>query len=124
MLNTLLVAVAVTAGLVALIGVPLRAWQFRSGRFRSEIPRNALARASFSMFAVLFLVPNLVAWAYALYIAHLDFTCLEACETARARTAVTVGFLGCAYALLEGFLFAARRRVPGDTRRARRRFRV
>jgi hypothetical protein len=124
MLNTFLVAAAVTAGLIALIGVPLRAWQFQTGRFRSDIPRNAVARASFSVFAVLFLLPNLVAWAYALYIAHVDFTCLEACEAARVRTTITIGFLGCAYVLLEGFLFAARRRVPGDTPRARRRFRT
>src|SRR5688572_17171038 len=124
MLDTFFVAVAVTAGLIALIGVPLRAWQFQTGRFRSEIPRHALARATFTVFAVLFLVPNLVAWAYAMYTAHVDFTCLEACEAARVRTAVTIGMLGCAYALLEGFLFTARRRVPGDTPRAPRQLRM
>jgi hypothetical protein len=111
MLDTLLVAIAVTAGLIALIGVPLRAWQFHSGRFRAEIPRHAVARATFSVFAVLFLVPNLAAWAYALYTAHLDFTCLDACEPVRARTAITIGMLGCAYMLLEGFLLTARRRI-------------
>ena len=124
MLDTLLVALAVTAGLIALVGVPLRAWQFHAGRFRSEIPRHALARATFSVFAVLFLIPNLVAWAYTVYTAHVDFTCLEACEAARVRTSITIGMLGCAYALLEGFLFAARRRVAGDTPRAGRRFRI
>ena len=124
MLDTLLVAAAVTAGLIALVGVPLRAWQFHTGRFRSEIPRHALARASFSVFAVLFLVPNLLAWAYALYVAHVDLACLEACEAARVRTTVTIGMLGCAYALLEGFLFTARRRVSGAPSRAGRRFRV
>lgn len=113
MLNTLLVSVAVTAGLVALMGVPLRAWQFHTGRFRSQIPRHAVARVTFSVFGVLFLVPNLLAWVYALYTAHLDFTCIEACDPARVRTIVTIGMLGCAYALLEGFLFTARRRVPG-----------
>ena len=124
MLDSLLVAVAVTAGLIALVGVPLRAWQFHTGRFRSEIPRHALARASFSVFAVLFLVPNLLAWAYTVHTAHVDLTCLENCEAARVRTAITVGMLGCAYALLEGFLFTARRRVSGDTPRAPRRFRI
>jgi hypothetical protein len=124
MLDTLLVAVAVTTGLIALVGVPLRAWQFHAGRFRSEIPRHALARATFSVFAVLFLVPNLVVWAYTLYTAHVDFTCLEACEVARVRTTITIGMLGCAYALLEGFLFTARRRVTDGTARAGRRFRI
>ena len=113
MLNTLLVGVAVTAGLIALVGVPLRAWQFQTGRFRPDIPRHALARATFSVFAVLFLVPNLAAWAYAVYTAHADFTCLESCEAARMRSTITIGMLGCAYALLEGFLFTARRRARG-----------
>jgi hypothetical protein len=109
MLNNILVAVAIAAGAIALAGVPLRAWQFHTGRFRSQIPRHALARASFSLFAVVFLVPNLLAWAYTLYIAYADFTCLDACAPARIRTAVCVGMLGCAYALLEGFLLTARR---------------
>lgn len=113
MLDTLLVSVAVTAGLVALVGVPLRAWQFHTGQFRSQIPHHALARATFSVCAVLFLLPNLLAWVYAVYTAHLDFTCADACAPAGVRTTVTIGMLGCAYVLLEGFLFTARRRVPG-----------
>jgi hypothetical protein len=124
MLDTLLVAAAVTAGLIALVGVPLRAWQFHTGRFRSEIPHYALARATFSVLAVLFLVPNLIVWAYTVYTAHVDFACLEACEVARVRTTVTIGMLGCAYALLEGFLLTARRRISGGTARAGRRFRI
>lgn len=110
MLNNILVAIAIAAGVIALAGVPLRAWQFHTGHFRSQIPQHVLARATFSLFAVMFLVPNLIAWAYTLYIAYADFTCIEACAPARIRTAVAVGMLGCAYALLEGFLLTARRR--------------
>ena len=113
MLNELLVAVAIGAGVLALGGVPLRAWQFHTGRFRSQIPPHALARATFTLFAGVFLIPNLIAWAYALYIAYGDLTCVEACAPARIRTAVAVGMLGCAYALLEGFLLTARRRGAG-----------
>jgi hypothetical protein len=107
MLNNLLVAITIAAGVIALAGVPLRAWQFHTGRFRSRIPRHALARATFSLFAVLFLVPNLIAWAYTLYIVYTDLTCVGACAPPGVRTAVAVGMLGCAYALLEGFLFTA-----------------
>ena len=110
MLNDILVAVAIIAGVIALAGVPLRAWQFHSGRFRSQIPQHALARATFSLFAAGFLVPNLLAWGYALYTAYADLTCVESCAPARIRTAVVVGMLGCAYALLEGFLLTARHR--------------
>jgi hypothetical protein len=112
-LNNILVAVAIAAGVIAIAGVPLRAWQFHTGQFRSQIPQHVLARATFSLFAVVFLIPNLIAWAYALYITYADFTCLEACAPARIRTAVAVGMLGCAYALLEGFLLTARRRGSG-----------
>ena len=51
MLNTLLVSLAITAGVIALAGVPLRCWQFATGRFRSRIPQHALARATFRLFA-------------------------------------------------------------------------
>ena len=81
MIDTVLVTVAILAGAAALAGVPLRCWQFATGRFRPHIPRHALAQASFNLFRVLFLVPNA---------------------------------LGCAYALLEGFLLTARRRDSGQ----------
>ena len=110
MLDNILVAIAIAAGVIAIAGVPLRAWQFHAGRFRSQIPQHALARATFSLFAVIFLVPNLLAWAYTLYLAYADFTCSAACGPARIRTAVAVGMLGCAYGVLEGFLLTARRR--------------
>ena len=113
MLNNILVAITIGAGVIALAGVPLRAWQFHTGQFRSQIPQHAVARASFSLLAVMFLIPNLIAWAYALYIAYADFTCFEACAPAGIRPAVAVGMLGCAYSLLEGFLLTARRRGAG-----------
>ena len=117
MLNTMLVALAVTAGVIALGGVPLRCWQFATGRFRSQIPRHALARATFRLFAFLFLVPNALAWTYAIYIVYRYYTCAGACAQEWAGTAVAIGMLGCSYALLEGFLITARRRpkrVTGD----------
>jgi len=114
MLNHILVTIAITAGMVALVGVPLRAWQLHRGRFQSQIPRHAVARTAFTLFAVLFFVPSLLAWTYALFIVYADVTCIEACAPARIRTAVVVGMLGCAYALLEGFLLTARRRGPGQ----------
>ena len=110
MLNTMLVALAVTAGVIALAGVPLRCWQFATGRFRSQIPRHALARATFRLFAFLLLVPNALAWTYAITIVHRYTTCVGACAQEWVGTAVAVGMLGCAYALLEGFLITARRR--------------
>jgi hypothetical protein len=113
-LDNIVVAITVAAGVIGLAGVPLRAWQFHTRRFRSQIPKHALARATFSLFAVLFLVPNLIAWIYALYIAYADLTCVADCAPAGIRTAVSVGMLGCAYALLEGFLFTARRQDGGD----------
>ena len=70
MINTMLVSLAVTAGVIALAGVPLRCWQFGTGQFRSQIPRHALARATFRLFAFLILVPNALAWAYAIYIVY------------------------------------------------------
>jgi hypothetical protein len=110
MVNQILVAITIAAGVIALAGVPLRAWQFHRGHFRSQIPQHAVARTTFSLFAVLFFVPNLLAWAYSLFVVYADVTCIEACAPARIRTAVVVGMLGCAYGLLEGFLFSARRR--------------
>ena len=77
MIDTIMVSVAVTAGVVALAGVPLRCWQFATGRFRSQIPPHAQARATFSLFSLLFFVPNAAAWAYALYVAYRDFNCFR-----------------------------------------------
>lgn len=117
MINTMLVSLAVTAGVIALFGVPLRCWQFATGRFRSQVPQHALARATFRLFAFLFLAPNALAWAYAIYVAYRDATCIAGCGQAGVASAIAVGMLGCAYALLEGFLLTARRRqkrVTGD----------
>jgi len=111
MIDTLLVSLAVTAGIYALAGIPYRCWQFATGQFRSQIPRHALARATFSLFSVVFLVPNALAWTYVLYTAHLDLSCAGTCEQARMASAIAVGLLGCTYILLEGFLFTARRRI-------------
>lgn len=118
MLNTMLVALAVTAGVIALAGVPLRCWQFATGRFRSQIPQHALARATFRLFAFLFLVPNALAWTYAIYIVHRYTTCVGACAQEWVGTAVAVGMLGCAYVLLEGFLITARHRSGPVTSKA------
>jgi hypothetical protein len=113
----LLVALAVTAGVFALAGVPLRCWQFATGRFRSQIPQHALARATFRLFAFLFLVPNALAWTYAITIVHRYTTCVGSCAQEWVGTAVAVGMLGCAYVLLEGFLLTARRRSAPVTSR-------
>jgi len=115
MMDTMLVSLAVTAGVVALAGVPLRCWQFATGRFRSQIPQHALARATFSLFSMLILLPNAFAWVYALYVAYRDFSCTDTCAQAGVASAVAVGLLGCAYALLEGFLLTARRRIKPVT---------
>lgn len=117
MMDTIWVSLAVTAGVIALAGVPLRCWQFTTGRFRSEIPRHIIARATFSLFAVLFLMPNAAAWIYALLVSYRDLSCAGACEQAGVASAIAFGLLGCAYILLEGFLLTARRRltpVTGD----------
>jgi len=120
MIDTLWVSLAVTAGMLALAGVPLRCWQLATGQFRSQIPRHALARATFSLFSVLFLTPNALAWAYTLYIAYRDFGCTGVCAEAGIATTIAIGLLGCAYVLLEGFLLTARRRIApvsgGQTR--------
>ena len=110
MIDTLLVSLAVTAGILGLAGVPLRSWQIATGRFRSQIPRHALARATFSLFSMLFLMPNALAWTYALYSAFRDFSCTSACAQAGIASTIAVGLLGCTYVLLEGFLLTARRR--------------
>ena len=114
----MLVSLAVTAGVIALAVVPLRCWQFATGRFRFQIPQHTLARATFRLFAFLFLVPNALAWSYAIYIVHRYYTCVGACAQEWVGTAVAVGMLGCTYVLLEGFLITARRRlkpVTGDS---------
>jgi hypothetical protein len=119
MIDTILVSLAVTAGIFGLAGVPLRAWQIASGRFRSQIPRHALARATFSLFSVLFLLPNALAWTYALYTAYRHYSCTGACAPSGIASTIAVGLLGCAYILLEGFLLTARRRASsmnGDSR--------
>ena len=115
MINTMLVALAVTAGVIALAGVPLRCWQFASGRFRSQIPPHALARATFRLFAFLILVPNTLAWTYAVYTVHHYYACVGACAQEWAATAIAIGMLGCAYVLFEGFLLTARRRLTHVT---------
>ena len=95
------------AGLLALAGVPLRCWQFYSGRLRAQIPSHALAQATFSLCGALIFVPNVLAWAYAIYVALHDDR--GAPGLPGAATAFAVGMLGCAYLLLEGFLLTARR---------------
>jgi hypothetical protein len=109
-MDAVVVALAVMAGVVALAGVPLRLWQIATGRFRDKIPPHALARATFSLFSLVFGVPNGLAWAYALFVAHRDFSCTGPCPDTGVASAVAVGLLGCAYVLLEGFLLVARRR--------------
>jgi len=110
MIDTLLVSLAVTAGILGLAGVPLRCWQIGTGRFRSKIPPHALARATFSLFSMLFLMPNALAWTYTLYTAFRDLSCTSACAQAGIASTIAVGLLGCTYVLLEGFLLTAQRR--------------
>ena len=111
MIDTILVSLAVTAGVFGLAGVPLRCWQFATGQFRSQIPQHALARATFRLFAFLILVPNALAWTYALFIVYRYYVCAGACAEAAVASAIAIGLLGCAYFLLEGFLLTARRRT-------------
>jgi hypothetical protein len=110
MFDTILVSLAVTAGVFGLAGVPLRSWQFATGQFRSQIPQHALARATFRFFAFVILVPNALAWTYALFVIYRYYTCAGACAEAGVASAIAIGLLGCAYFLLEGFLLTARRR--------------
>lgn len=118
MLNTIVVALTVMAGAVALPGVPLRCWQLATGRLRARIPAHPIAHTTFALFSVLFFVPAALAWAYALYVVHAGLTCTDHCAHAGVGTAIALGLLGCAYALLEGFLLTARRRIrtPFETR--------
>jgi hypothetical protein len=111
MTDTILVSLAVTAGIVGLAGTPLRCWQIVTGRFRSQIPRHAVARATFSLFSVLFLAPNALAWTYAIYSGYRNLACVGACAQPGIASAIAVGLLGCTYVLLEGFLLTARRRA-------------
>lgn len=116
-LDTIVVSLAVMAGIVALVGVPLRCWQHLTGRLRSRVPQHAVAQATFSAFSTVFYALATLAWFYALYAAYADYFCAGDCGQRGAGTAIALGLLGCAYALLEGFLLTARRRiksVPGD----------
>jgi hypothetical protein len=109
MMDTLWVSLAVTAGIVAIAGVPTRCWQFYRGQFRTQVPRHALALATFSLFAALVLVPNVLAWAYAVHVVFQDYSGAHAQRG--VASVIAVGMLGCAYLLLEGFLLTARRRI-------------
>jgi hypothetical protein len=115
MIDTILVSLAVTAGIAGSAGVPVRCWQFAAGRFHSRIPRHALARATFRFFAFLILVPNALAWVYALHAAYRYLACAGSCSQAGVAATIAIGLLGCAYFLLEGFLLIARRRVTPVT---------
>jgi hypothetical protein len=115
MTDTILVSLAVTAGIIGLAGTPLRCWQIVTGRFRSQIPSHAIARATFSLFSVLFLTPNALAWIYAIYSSYRNLACPDACAQLGIANTIAVGLLGCTYVLLEGFLLTARRRAqPGN----------
>src|SRR6185503_17328170 len=103
MIDTLLVSLAVAAGVAGLAGVPLRLWQFATGRLISRIPRHALAQATFRFFAFLTLTPNALAWAYALYALYRDLACNGPCPQRWVGSAIAVGFLGCAYACWKAF---------------------
>jgi hypothetical protein len=109
-LDTIVVSLAVMAGIVALIGVPIRSWQYLTGRLRSRVPRHTIAQATFGTFAALFNALAILAWFYALYAAYVDYACSINCGPRGAGTALALGLLGCAYALLEGFLLTAQRR--------------
>ena len=111
-LDTIIVSLAVMAGIVALIGVPVRSWQLLSGRLRSRIPQHAIAQTTFSVFSALFYAVAALAWLYALYAAHADYSCVARCGQRGAATAFALGMLGGAYLLLEGFLLTARRIRP------------
>lgn len=108
--DTIVVSLAVMAGIAALIGVPARCWQYLTGRLRSQVPRHAIAQATFVSFSTLFYAVAVLAWLYALYAAYADLSCTNNCGQKGVGTAFALGLLGCAYALLEGFLLTARRR--------------
>jgi hypothetical protein len=105
--DTIIVSLAVMAGIAALIGVPVRCWQFLTGRLRSRIPQHGLAQATFGAFSMMFYALATLAWFYALYAAYVDYSCTGNCGQRGAGTALALGLLGCAYALLEGFLLTA-----------------
>ena len=109
-LDTIVVSLAVMTGIVALIGVPIRSWQYLSGQLRSHVPQHAIAQATFGAFSALFYALAVLAWFYALYAAYVDYACSVNCGQRGAGTALALGLLGCAYGLLEGFLLTARRR--------------
>ena len=111
MIDTIVVSLALAAGFAALPGVPLRCWMLATGQLQSQIPPHALARATFSVFTVLFFVPCALAWSYALYTGVTYLRCTGACAQAGTSAAFAVGMLGGAYILLEGFLITARRRI-------------
>jgi len=115
MIDTILVSLAVMAGAAALVGVPIRCWHYFTGLLRSRIPQHVIAHATFSLFSVLFFVPAMLAWLYAFYAAYVDYSCVGDCANRGAGTAIALGMLGCAYALLESFLLVARRRVKSAT---------
>ena len=114
-LDTVLVSLAVMAGAAALIGLPIRCWQYFTGRLRAQIPQHAIALATFSLFSALFFLPAVLAWLYAFYAAYADYSCVGSCTQKGIGTALALGMLGCAYALLEGFLLVARRRTRSVT---------
>ena len=62
------------------------------------------------MEATIFYALATLAWCYALYAAYVDYSCTASCGQRGAGAALALGLLGCAYALLEGFLLTARRR--------------
>jgi len=115
-MDTVIVSLVVIVGIVALGGVPMRLWQIATGRFRDKIPPHPVARATFSLFSLVFCVPSALAWTYALFVVYRDFSCPGSCPQAGVTSAIAVGLLGCAYLLLEGFLLTARRRVTTVTR--------
>jgi len=114
-MDAIVVSLAVMAGIVALIGVPVRSWQYLTGQLYSRVPQHAVAQATFRVFSTLFYVLAGLAWLYALYTAYADYTCVGKCGQKGAATAFALGLLGCAYVLLEGFLLTARRRATSVT---------
>ena len=118
--DTIVVSLAVMAGAVALIGVPVRCWQYAAGRLRSQIPQHAIAHATFSVFSALVYAPAALAWVYTLYAGYADYTCTGSCTQRGVGSAIALGMLGCTYALLEGFLLTARRKASSQSNPTRR----
>ena len=110
-MDTLVVSLTVLVGIFALAGVPLRLWQIATGRFRDRIPQHPVARATFSLFSLVFGLPSALAWGYAVLVVVRDLGCTGACPHRGVASALAVGLLGCVYLLLEGFLLTARRRI-------------